>query len=315
MAATVGARAGAAEVADADADGGAAASGPPELELACPICHAPLERREGSLYSSVLGRSYPLDARGVADLTLTAGFETYAERAPAGQTTFESPLVSYAYERGWRQGFAWAGFPGADDEFETSSRYLRPAAGAGSTLVDLSCGSGLFTRRFAGSGEWGRVVAVDYSEAMLAQAAQFLSEEQAKGGASMCPVSLVRADAARLPFATASVDAIHAGAALHCWPSPLAALAEISRVLKPGGVFVASTFLDQVAPLGELIGDDKLVNPLSDALRGTVNANLPYRWWTESELKELVAIAGLTDYERLRERQYIHFTARKPESA
>jgi hypothetical protein len=23
-----------------------------------------------------------------------------------------NPLVSYVYERGWRQGFAWAGFPG-----------------------------------------------------------------------------------------------------------------------------------------------------------------------------------------------------------
>ena len=45
-------------------------------------------------------RKRGFDARGVADLTLTAGFETYAERAPAGQTTFESPLVSYAYERG-----------------------------------------------------------------------------------------------------------------------------------------------------------------------------------------------------------------------
>lgn len=24
-----------------------------------------------------------------------------------------NPLVSFVYERGWRQGFAWAGFPGA----------------------------------------------------------------------------------------------------------------------------------------------------------------------------------------------------------
>jgi len=30
----------------------------------------------------------------------------------------------------------------------------------------------------------------------------------------------VRADISRLPFASCSVDAIHAGAAIHCWPSP-----------------------------------------------------------------------------------------------
>ena len=33
-------------------------------------------------------------------------------------------------------------------------------------------------------------------------------------------------------------------------------IAEIARVLKPGGVFVASTILSAVSPLGQLIGDD-----------------------------------------------------------
>lgn len=56
--------------------------------------------------------------------------------------------------------------------------------------------------------------------------------------------------------------AVHAGAAIHCWPNPQAALAEISRVLRPGGVFVASTFLNFAAPLGQLVGDE-LVQPLS----------------------------------------------------
>lgn len=31
----------------------------------------------------------------------------------------------------------------------------------------------------------------------------------------------VRADVSRLPFSSGSVDAVHAGAALHCWPSLL----------------------------------------------------------------------------------------------
>lgn len=77
----------------------------------------------------------------------------------------------------------------------------------------------------------------------------------------------VRADVGRLPFATGSVDAIHAGAALHCWPNPEAAMAEISRVLKPGGVFVASTFLTVFAPLGEVFGD-ATVRPLSQVSGG-----------------------------------------------
>ena len=56
-----------------------------------------------------------------------------------------NPLISFVYERGWRQGFSWAGFPGADKEFDMAMAYLTPAFG--SVLVDMSCGSGLFTRR------------------------------------------------------------------------------------------------------------------------------------------------------------------------
>jgi hypothetical protein len=50
----------------------------------------------------------------------------------------------------------------------------------------------------------------------------------------VCPVirniALVRADVARLPFATGSVDAVHAGAAIHCWPSPAAGVRTDSQV-------------------------------------------------------------------------------------
>ena len=62
---------------------------------------------------------------------------------------FTSPSVSFAYERGWRQGFAAAGFPGADAEFELANEYFEPAierrrrgGGEGSVLVDMSCATG-----------------------------------------------------------------------------------------------------------------------------------------------------------------------------
>ena len=40
---------------------------------------------------------------------------------------------------------------------------------------------------------------------------------------------LLRADVARLPFAHASLAAAHAGAALHLWPDPDAAIAEVAE--------------------------------------------------------------------------------------
>ena len=91
------------------------------------------------------------------------------------------------------------------------------------------------------------------------------------------PIVCTRADVGRLPFATGSVDAIHAGAAIHCWPNPQAAMAEISRVLKPGGVFVASTFLNPWAPLGELVGD-QTVRPLSQVKKGGHQGQVSCSW-------------------------------------
>ena len=64
-------------------------------------------------------------------------------------------------------------------------------------IVDLSCGSGLFARRFANSNKYKHVVAVDYSENMLKQCKEFCSSE---GGVPDGMLSLVRADVARLPF-------------------------------------------------------------------------------------------------------------------
>lgn len=102
-----------------------------------------------------------------------------------------SPLISFVYERGWRQGFAWAGFPGADQEYDMAMKFLKqgrtrtradsaPGTSSSSSsmgvLVDMSCGSGLFTRRFANSGAFDGVVAADFSESMLRQTRDFLKE-------------------------------------------------------------------------------------------------------------------------------------------
>ena len=64
---------------------------------------------------------------------------------------FTSPSVSFAYERGWRQGFAAAGFPGADKEFEMACDYFAPVMERRrnesnginrGTVVDMSCATG-----------------------------------------------------------------------------------------------------------------------------------------------------------------------------
>lgn len=67
-------------------------------------------------------------------------------RENIGQTFFQNPLISGIYERGYRQNFQNAGFPGIEKEFEEVSEYFQDINAR--TILDLSCGSGFMTRRF-----------------------------------------------------------------------------------------------------------------------------------------------------------------------
>ncbi|KAF5826430.1 S-adenosyl-L-methionine-dependent methyltransferase [Dunaliella salina] len=169
---------------------------------------------------------------------------------------------------------------------------------------------------FARSGKFAGVIASDFSESMLQQACNFFQEDgtlsrtlsdSPSSGAP--PVLLLRADVGRLPFPTGSVAAIHSGAAIHCWPNPQAAMAEISRVLAPGGIFVASTFLVPSAPLGQVLGDD-VVRPLNQLDAPFISGQ--YRWWEEAELRDLCTGVGLQDFVRDRSMRFIMFSAKKP---
>ena len=150
---------------------------------------------------------------------------------------FRSPLTSFLYERGWRDGFKNAGFPGIEKEYEEAQAFFTPVA-AGGVVVDMSCGSGLMTRRLLASGAYKRVLALDYSESMLLETARRVRGEAIPADT----LTLCRADVAALPLAPGSIDAMHAGAAMHCWPRLEEGLSQIRQSLKPGGRFFATTF-------------------------------------------------------------------------
>nr|CAB3482898.1 unnamed protein product [Digitaria exilis] len=61
------------------------------------------------------------------------------------------------------------------EQFETAIAYLKPTIGG--TIVDASCGSGLFSRLFVKSGLYSLVVALDFSENMLKQCNEYLRQE------------------------------------------------------------------------------------------------------------------------------------------
>lgn len=52
------------------------------------------------------------------------------------------------------------------------------SSASGGILVDVSCGSGLFSRKFAKSGKYSAVIALDFSENMLRQCFDFIKKDE-----------------------------------------------------------------------------------------------------------------------------------------
>jgi SAM-dependent methyltransferase len=97
-------------------------------------------------------------------------------------------------------------------------------AKAAEYILDLGCGDGQLTQRIAATG--ASVVGVDASLEMVAAARE-------RG------VAADVGDAEALPYARNTFDAVFSNAALHWVRDQDAMMAEVSRVLKPGGRFVA----------------------------------------------------------------------------
>ena len=105
-------------------------------------------------------------------------------------------------------------------------------------FLDVGCGTGAAVRRAAGRVE--RAAGVDLSEAMVARA-----RELAGGGAG---AEFVVGDSERLPFADGEFTALLCTTSFHHYPHPDAAVAEMARVLEPGGrVAIADGAADSIA--------------------------------------------------------------------
>ncbi len=103
-----------------------------------------------------------------------------------------------------------------------------------SHACDLGCRTGLATRLLCKRFRGARVVGIDLAEAMLAATRR---RRPFRGR-----LSCVCGDMAALPIRSAGVDLLFSNLALH-WCDPLdAVLAEMRRVLRPGGALVFSTF-------------------------------------------------------------------------
>ncbi len=106
----------------------------------------------------------------------------------------------------------------------------------GQTILDLAAGTGSSSIVFAKKGV--KVIASDFSEGMLAVGRKRHPE-----------LEFVFADATKLPFKDASVDAVTISFGLRNVNQPKLAIQEMLRVLKPGGKVVICEFSQVSVPV------------------------------------------------------------------
>jgi ubiquinone/menaquinone biosynthesis C-methylase UbiE len=96
----------------------------------------------------------------------------------------------------------------------------------GARVADLGCGSGVFTELLRQEGY--KSVGLDISPKLVE-----LGRTKYPG------LELIEGDAENLPFEDASLDGVLLSGLVHHFPDPRGLAAEVYRVLKPGGRFVA----------------------------------------------------------------------------
>lgn len=110
--------------------------------------------------------------------------------------------------------------------FASFARQVVPALRLppGAQVLDLAAGRGALSRELAGRAD--RVVAVDAAPRMVELLARDLPG-----------IETYVMDAAALEFPDATFDLVVAGFVVHIMTAPVAAVAEVKRVLRPGGQF------------------------------------------------------------------------------
>ena len=108
--------------------------------------------------------------------------------------------------------------------------FFLPYLRAGMDVLDCGCGPGSITVGLAEAVTPGSVTGIDLEESQLARA------RETAPGLGLANVTFETADVHNLPFEDGRFDAVFSHAMLEHLPDPVPVLAEMRRVLKPGGL-------------------------------------------------------------------------------
>ncbi|MFC7405445.1 methyltransferase domain-containing protein [Georgenia alba] len=187
---------------------------------------------------------------------------------------------------------------------ENSAAYLLDRLRPGQDLLDVGCGPGTITAGLAARLAPGRVVGLDRDAGVL---------EKARGAVERDGlgrhVELVTGDVYDLPFRDARFDVVHAHQVLQHLTDPVAALGEMRRVLRPGGLlavrdsdYAAMTWYPDIPGLGEW---NELYHRLTRANGAEADAGRRLHVWVrQAGFTELEVSAGTWCFQTTEERTW-----------
>jgi SAM-dependent methyltransferase len=148
---------------------------------------------------------------------------------------------------------------------------LQKLNGGQPLILDVATGTGrLPAALLSESGFKGRIVAVDLSREMLVRAAEKLAPYGEH-------VTLIRHTALSLPFPDHSFDVVSCVEALELMPNMQDPIAELARVLRPGGILLTTRGTEASGRVGKIVSTDKFKALLLDAGFEQIEI-IP--WWT-----------------------------------
>ncbi|MSP11761.1 MAG: class I SAM-dependent methyltransferase [Chloroflexi bacterium] len=280
--------------------------------LGCVICHrgalrlhavihwqTSAEVQTGITSCAYCGATFPI-REGILDLLLP---DSLAQLNLANRSNHLAP-IAWGYEDLWRRRSLalLSGRPFSNEqELDLVSRMffssLPPPAQEGTKLfLDLACSTALYARGLARrlpptstTANSTEIIAIDNAWPMLKMAQAKLTHQPY----DTIPISLVRADAANLPFLKGTLHGVVCGGSLNEFNHPQAVLQELTRVLSPGAPAVTMSLLQASSSM------------LQSWVQSAISNTSGIKFWTAPKIRQMFQNAGF----RLLEEQILGIVA------
>ncbi len=138
------------------------------------------------------------------------------------------------------------------------------AIGPRDTILDIGCGGGRTLEKLAAAAPEGRIFGVDFSPTSVAASQAHNAATVASGR-----MRIQHAGVSKLPFEDRTFDLVTAVETHFYWPNLARDVAEIARVLKPGG---------RLCVIAEIPGSGKLLRAFGSAGLAEVQASTEGAW-------------------------------------